>query len=89
MHGHRVGSINSYHFQTLALTKLFFQAKYQQVQEALGEVQKQLEEAQQKSQLVNLEEKHAGGGEQPGTLGVGHWLVKHLFTQFVCTLNMH
>ncbi|XP_059105711.1 unconventional myosin-XVIIIb-like [Peromyscus eremicus] len=39
-------------------------AKYQQVQEALGEVQKQLEEAQQKSQLVNLEEKHAGGADE-------------------------
>ncbi|KAL6067667.1 hypothetical protein STEG23_031471, partial [Scotinomys teguina] len=35
--------------------------KYQQVQEALKEVEKHLEEAQQKSQLVNLEEKHAGG----------------------------
>nr|XP_006984182.2 unconventional myosin-XVIIIb isoform X2 [Peromyscus maniculatus bairdii] len=39
-------------------------AKYQQVQEALGEVQKQLEEAQQKSQLVNLEEKHEGGADE-------------------------
>ncbi|XP_049977090.1 unconventional myosin-XVIIIb [Alexandromys fortis] len=39
-------------------------AKYQQVQEALGEVQKQLEEAQQKSQLANFEEKHAGGAEE-------------------------
>lgn len=42
----------------------FFQAKYQQVQDALGEVQKQLEEAQQRSQLVNLEEKHAGGEQR-------------------------
>lgn len=39
-------------------------AKYQQVQEALGEVQKQLEEAQQKSQLANFEEKHTGGAEE-------------------------
>lgn len=39
------------------------------MQEALGDVQKQLEEAQQKSQLTNFEEKHTGGGEQPGTLG--------------------
>ncbi|CAH6778729.1 Myo18b [Phodopus roborovskii] len=39
-------------------------AKYQQVQEALGEVQKQLEEAQQKTQLANLEEKHTGGGDE-------------------------
>lgn len=38
--------------------------KYQQVQEALGEVQKQLEEAQQKSQLANFEEKHTGGAEE-------------------------
>lgn len=45
------------------------------MQEALGEVQKQLEEAQQKSQLANFEEKHAGGGEQPGPSGLdtGRW----------------
>ncbi|EGW07183.1 Myosin-XVIIIb [Cricetulus griseus] len=39
-------------------------AKYQQVQEALGAVQKQLEEAQQKIQLANLEEKHTGGADE-------------------------
>ncbi|CAO2629076.1 Unconventional myosin-XVIIIb [Lemmus lemmus] len=39
-------------------------AKYQQMQESLGEAQKQLEEAQQKSQLANFEEKHAGGAEE-------------------------
>lgn len=42
---------------------LFFQTKYQQVQDALGEVQKQLEEAQQRIQGANLEEKPAGGGQ--------------------------
>lgn len=39
-------------------------AKYQQVQEALGAVQKQLEEAQQKIQLASFEEKHAGGADE-------------------------
>ncbi|GAB1290007.1 Myosin XVIIIb [Apodemus speciosus] len=39
-------------------------AKYQQVQDALGQVQKQLEEAQQRIQLANLEEKPAGGADE-------------------------
>ncbi|XP_055461922.1 unconventional myosin-XVIIIb, partial [Psammomys obesus] len=39
-------------------------AKYQQAQDALGEVQKQLEEAQQRSQQATLEEKHAGGADE-------------------------
>lgn len=38
--------------------------KYQQVQDALGEVQKQLEEAQQRIQGANLEEKPAGGADE-------------------------
>lgn len=48
----------------------FFQSKYEQVQKKLGEVEKQLEEAQQKIQLNDLERSHAGGGEQIRTLGV-------------------
>ncbi|XP_028621359.1 unconventional myosin-XVIIIb [Grammomys surdaster] len=39
-------------------------AKYQQVQDALGDVQKQLEEAQQRIQLANMEEKPAGGADE-------------------------
>ncbi|XP_006249640.2 unconventional myosin-XVIIIb [Rattus norvegicus] len=39
-------------------------AKYQQVQDALGGVQKQLEEAQQRIQTANLEEKPTGGADE-------------------------
>ncbi|KAL1768770.1 unconventional myosin-XVIIIb isoform X1 [Sigmodon hispidus] len=39
-------------------------AKYQQVQEALGKVEKQLEQAQQKSQLAIFEEKPAAGEDE-------------------------
>uniref|UniRef100_A0A8D1K4S2 G protein-coupled receptor kinase 3 n=1 Tax=Sus scrofa TaxID=9823 RepID=A0A8D1K4S2_PIG len=37
-------------------------SKYEQVQKSLGEVEKQLEEAQQKIQLNDLERNHTGGG---------------------------
>lgn len=48
--------------------RLFFQGKCEQVQQNLGEVEKQLQEAQQKIQLNDLERSHAGGGEQVGAL---------------------
>lgn len=49
-----------------------FQSKYEQVQKSLGEVEKQLEEAQQKIQLNDLERNHTGGGggEPPGLMGL-------------------
>lgn len=42
------------------------QSKYEQVQKSLGEVEKHLEEAQQKIQLSDAERKQAGGGEPGG-----------------------
>ncbi|XP_047417535.1 unconventional myosin-XVIIIb [Sciurus carolinensis] len=39
-------------------------SKYEQVQKNLGEVEKQLEEAQQKLQLNDLERNHAGGADE-------------------------
>ncbi|EHB08437.1 Myosin-XVIIIb [Heterocephalus glaber] len=38
--------------------------KYEQVQKNLGEVERQLEEAQQKIQLNDLERKHTGGADE-------------------------
>ncbi|KAM5312212.1 unconventional myosin-XVIIIb isoform 3-T3 [Glossophaga mutica] len=38
--------------------------KYEQVQKSLGEVEKQLEEAQQKIRLNDLERSHAGGADE-------------------------
>ncbi|XP_053525831.1 unconventional myosin-XVIIIb isoform X2 [Artibeus jamaicensis] len=40
------------------------QSKYEQVQKKLGEVEKQLEEAQQKIQLNDLERSHTGGADE-------------------------
>ncbi|XP_066116369.1 unconventional myosin-XVIIIb [Saccopteryx bilineata] len=39
-------------------------SKYEQVQKKLGEVEKQLEEAQQKIQLNDLERSHSGGADE-------------------------
>uniref|UniRef100_A0A8C3YQ41 Myosin XVIIIB n=1 Tax=Catagonus wagneri TaxID=51154 RepID=A0A8C3YQ41_9CETA len=39
-------------------------SKYEQVQKSLGEVEKQLEEAQQKIQLNDLERSHPGGADE-------------------------
>ncbi|XP_057602671.1 unconventional myosin-XVIIIb [Hippopotamus amphibius kiboko] len=39
-------------------------SKYEQVQKNLGEVEKQLEEAQQKIQLSDLERSHTGGADE-------------------------
>ncbi|KAM6166373.1 unconventional myosin-XVIIIb [Erethizon dorsatum] len=39
-------------------------SKYEQVQKNLGEVERQLEEAQQKIQLNDLERKHTGGADE-------------------------
>ena len=60
----RIGSV--LRFET---SRPLFQNKYEQVQKNLGEVEKRLEEAQQKIQLNDLERSHTGGGESLGTMG--------------------
>lgn len=66
--------------------KPFFQSKYEQVQKNLGEVERKLEEAQQKIQLNDLERKHTGAGEQPEASG-GWWMLKYKATFSVHSLT--